>query len=70
MDCWSDVNTPAEHVATSKWILDTFLPLEGERCRDIELTDNNGILAGRFPPHRHRLARVDVRALCKVLAAP
>jgi hypothetical protein len=50
MDCWNDVNTPAEHVARSKWILDTFVPLEGERCRDIELTDNNGILAGRFPP--------------------
>ena len=23
---------------------------EAERCRNIELTDNNGILAGRFPP--------------------
>ena len=34
----------------SKWILDTFIPLEGERCRDIELTDDKGILAGRFPP--------------------
>jgi Styrene monooxygenase A putative substrate binding domain len=50
MDCWNDVKTPEEHLATSKWILETFMPLEGERCRDIELTDNNGILAGRFPP--------------------
>jgi hypothetical protein len=24
--------------------------LEAERCRDIELTDGNGILAGRFAP--------------------
>jgi hypothetical protein len=50
MDCWNDVNTPEEHLAKSKWILDTFIPVEGERCRDIELTDNNGILVGSFPP--------------------
>jgi flavin reductase (DIM6/NTAB) family NADH-FMN oxidoreductase RutF len=50
MDCWHDVTTPEEHLARSKWILDTFLPWEAERCRDIELTDDNGILAGRFTP--------------------
>ncbi len=50
MDCWGDVTTPAEHLAKSKWILETFLPWEAERCRTIELTDDNGILAGRFPP--------------------
>src|SRR5258707_2630943 len=50
MDCWHDVNTPEQHLAKSKWILDTFMPLEGERCRNIELTDDKGILAGRFPP--------------------
>jgi len=50
MDCWNDVKTPEEHLAKSKWILETFMPLEGERCCDVELTDNNGILAGRFPP--------------------
>lgn len=50
MDCWGDVKTPDQHLARSKEILDTFLPWEGERCRDIELTDDNGILAGRFPP--------------------
>jgi hypothetical protein len=50
MDCWGDVTTPQAHLAKSKWILDTFLPWEAERCRDIELTDDNGILAGRFPP--------------------
>jgi hypothetical protein len=48
MDCWSDVKTPAEHLAKSKWILDTFLPWEAERCRAIELTDANGVLAGRL----------------------
>ena len=50
MDCWGDVKTPEAHRAKSKEILETFLPWEAERCRDIELTDDNGILAGRFPP--------------------
>jgi hypothetical protein len=50
MDCWNDVKTPEEHLAKSKWVLDTLMPLEGERCRNVELTDNNGILVGRFPP--------------------
>jgi 2-polyprenyl-6-methoxyphenol hydroxylase-like FAD-dependent oxidoreductase len=50
MDCWGDVTTPEEHLAKSRWILDTFLPWEAERCRTVELTDDNGILAGRFPP--------------------
>lgn len=50
MDCWEDVKTPEQHLAKSKWILETFLPWEAERCRDIELTDNDGILVGRFAP--------------------
>ena len=50
MDCWADVTTPQEHLARSKQILDTFLPWEAERCRDVALTDDNGILAGRFAP--------------------
>jgi hypothetical protein len=50
MDCWGDVTTPDEHLAKSKWILETFMPWEAERCRNVELTDDNGILAGRFPP--------------------
>jgi flavin reductase (DIM6/NTAB) family NADH-FMN oxidoreductase RutF len=50
LDCWSDVKTPHEHLARSKWIVDTFLPWEAERCRDIELTDANGLLAGRLVP--------------------
>ncbi len=32
MDCWGDVSTPAEHLAKSKWILETFMPWEAERC--------------------------------------
>jgi 2-polyprenyl-6-methoxyphenol hydroxylase-like FAD-dependent oxidoreductase len=50
MDCWGDVTTPQEHLDKSKWILETFMPWEAERCRDVALTDDNGILAGRFPP--------------------
>lgn len=50
MDCWKDVRSPDEHLAKSKWILDTFLPWEAERCRNLQLTDDNGILAGAFPP--------------------
>jgi hypothetical protein len=50
MDCWGDVTTPEEHLAKSKWILDTFMPWEGDRNRESELTDDNGILAGRFAP--------------------
>jgi hypothetical protein len=50
MDCWKDVATPQQHLERSKWILDTFLPWEAERCRNVELTDANGILSGAFPP--------------------
>src|SRR5262245_34567543 len=50
MDCWSDVKTAEQHLAKSKWILQTFLPWEAERCRNVALTDDNGILSGRFPP--------------------
>jgi hypothetical protein len=50
MDCWGDVETPQQHLERSLWILETFTPWEAERCRNVELTDDNGILAGRFPP--------------------
>jgi len=50
MDCWADVETPAEHLKRSKEILERFFPWEATRCRRVELTDANGTLAGRFPP--------------------
>lgn len=50
MDTWANAKTPEQHLALSRSILDTFLPWEAERCRDIALTDDNGILAGRFAP--------------------
>jgi len=59
MDCWADVTTPEEHLAKSKWILDTFFPWEAERCGAVQLTDPNGILAGRFAPTvRHPVGTV------------
>lgn len=57
MDCWADVKTPAQHLAKSLEILRTFLPWEYERSKDCQLTDDNGILAGRFAPTiRHPVA--------------
>lgn len=50
MDCWGDVQTPAQHLARSKQIIGQYLPWEAQRCERVELTDGNGILAGRFAP--------------------
>ena len=50
MDCWAEDLTPAEHLARSKAMLETFLPWEAARCRNIELTDDNGVLAGCVVP--------------------
>ena len=50
MDCWKEAATPEAHLSVSKRILETFLPWEAERCRDIALTDDNGRLAGAFAP--------------------
>ncbi len=69
MDCWGDVKTPGEHLAKSKWILETFFPWEAERCRDIRLTDDNGILSGAFAPTvRKPAARLPSGALVLGLA--
>ncbi|PZG55340.1 alanine-phosphoribitol ligase [Spongiactinospora gelatinilytica] len=57
MDCWGDVRGPAEHLARSREILATYFPWEAERCADIELTDANAVLTGRFAPTvRHPVA--------------
>lgn len=50
MDCWHDVETPQDHFERSMWIFETFMPWEAERCRNARLTDDQGVLAGRFPP--------------------
>ena len=50
MDCWSDVKSPAEHLARSQQIVERFLPWEAERCRELQLTDENSILTGCVVP--------------------
>jgi hypothetical protein len=50
MDCWHDIKTPEAHLEKSMWILSKYFPWEAERCKNVELTDDNGILTGRFPP--------------------
>ncbi|MCV6623222.1 MAG: FAD-binding oxidoreductase [Cellvibrionaceae bacterium] len=50
MDCWKGVDSPDQHLQVSKDIIEEFVPQDMERIKDIELTDDNGILAGRFPP--------------------
>lgn len=57
MDCWGEVKSADQHLETSLNILKTFLPWEYERSKDCQLTDANGILAGRFAPTiRHPVA--------------
>lgn len=56
MDSWKGLS-PQEHLENSLRILRTYLPWEAERCADVQLTDPNGVLQGRFPPTvRHPLA--------------
>lgn len=50
MDCWGGVDSPDQHLQVSKDIIRKFVPEEADRILDIELTDDLGILAGRFPP--------------------
>lgn len=42
--------TPEEHLEASLDFLRTFLPWEAERATDVTLTDDLGVLQGRFPP--------------------
>lgn len=57
MDRWNEVKSPEEHLEHSKQILRTFVPWEAERCDGIALTDELGIVSGRFPPTvRHPVA--------------
>jgi hypothetical protein len=50
MDCWSDVHTPNDYLTRAKDILRQFVPWEAERCRNMALTDFNGVLAGQLTP--------------------
>lgn len=50
MDCWQDVKTADQHLQCSLDLLKKYVPWEYERCLDVEITDEGGFLAGRFPP--------------------
>ena len=50
MDCWDSVRTPQEHLETSLRILRECFPHEFARCQSVSLTDDNGVLRGRFAP--------------------
>jgi flavin reductase (DIM6/NTAB) family NADH-FMN oxidoreductase RutF/2-polyprenyl-6-methoxyphenol hydroxylase-like FAD-dependent oxidoreductase len=50
MDRFRGLETPEQHLETSLAILERYLPWEAERCRGVELTDDNGVLAGRYAP--------------------
>jgi len=69
MDCWQDVSSPADHLTRSLEILEQFLPWEHQRCLDVELSDANGILAGRLTPTvRHPVATLPSGALALGMA--
>ncbi len=50
MDCWQGVDTPEHHLEVSQQLVKKFVPAQAHRCHDLEMTDENGRLAGRFPP--------------------
>ena len=50
MDVWERVTSPSQHLETSLALLREHLPWEYERTRDCTLTDDFGILSGRFTP--------------------
>jgi 2-polyprenyl-6-methoxyphenol hydroxylase-like FAD-dependent oxidoreductase len=59
LDCWGDVKTAEQHLERSLAILNRYLPWEAERCANVELTDPNGALSGRFAPTvRHPFFRL------------
>ncbi|MCZ1018025.1 styrene monooxygenase/indole monooxygenase family protein [Streptomyces noursei] len=50
VDVFQGVRDPQEHLALTLDLMKTFLPWEYERSADVELTDVNGTLAGRYAP--------------------
>ncbi|MFI8994411.1 styrene monooxygenase/indole monooxygenase family protein [Streptomyces sp. NPDC053542] len=50
LDVFQGVKDPNEHLALTLELLEKFLPWEYARCTNVELTDANGTLAGRYAP--------------------
>ncbi|MDY0251477.1 MAG: styrene monooxygenase/indole monooxygenase family protein [Pseudomonas sp.] len=50
MDCWDAVKSPQEHLKLAIDLIHEFFPWEAYRCKNLSLTDDLGILAGRVTP--------------------
>lgn len=50
LDVFDSVKDPHEHLRITLELMERFLPWEFERTRDVELTDANATLAGRYAP--------------------
>jgi len=50
MDILDTRDGPETYLKNCKQILAQYFPAQAERCKNIELTDELGILSGRFPP--------------------
>ncbi|WP_338672914.1 styrene monooxygenase/indole monooxygenase family protein [Streptomyces sp. SCSIO 30461] len=59
LDVFQGVKDPAEHVALTLELMETFTPWEYARATKVELTDAGGTLAGRYAPTvRHPIGRL------------
>ncbi|MEU6327739.1 styrene monooxygenase/indole monooxygenase family protein [Streptomyces sp. NPDC047049] len=50
LDAFQGVKDPNEHLALTLELMEKFLPWEYARATEVELTDANGTLAGRYAP--------------------
>ncbi|NJQ00873.1 styrene monooxygenase/indole monooxygenase family protein [Streptomyces zingiberis] len=50
LDVFNGVRDPGEHLAITLDLMKRFLPWEHDRATQVELTDANGTLAGRYAP--------------------
>lgn len=50
LDAFKGIKDPAEHLATTLELMETYLPWEYARATNVELTDAGGTLAGRYAP--------------------
>lgn len=50
LDCWEHIKTPEEHLQRSLDLLEKYFPDEADRCTNVTLTDDMGVLRGRITP--------------------
>lgn len=49
-DCWHDIANAEEQLERGKELLKQYVPWEAEKCEQIQLTDNQATLMGRYVP--------------------